>query len=195
MLLGARLPAVTSAQDATPMAMGTCPSGPVDTARILSLWYDANHNLIASSATPSAATPVPSEVTILTGPPADQATVDGVTQTVENAFACFAAGDFAHALSLFSDTLAASFGPEIGTSYEDAEAFLTSPPQPDPNQSTLVSVANVMTLGNDRAAVIVVEHYADFGDVASEGILTKQGDQWLIDQIIDFPSRDDSTGD
>ena len=35
----------------------------------------------------------------------------------------------------------------------------------------------------------------NMGDVASEGIFIKQGDQWLIDQIIDFPSRDDSTGD
>ena len=133
-LLGARLPAVTNAQDATPMAMGTCPSGPVDTARILSLWYDANHNLIASSATPSAATPVPSEITVMTGP-GRSGHRRGVTQMVKNAFACFAAGDFAHALSLFSDTLAASFGPEIGTSYEDAEAFLTSPTQPDPNRA------------------------------------------------------------
>ena len=64
----------------------------VDKEHVLSLWYDADHNLKAAPATP-AMQPVmgSTEVTLPMGKPADSVTVAGVTEAAAGAFDCFLA--------------------------------------------------------------------------------------------------------
>ena len=193
-LLGARLAPLATAHDATPTA-ATCNAAPVDKEHVLSLWYDADHNLKALPATPAMQSEMGSaEVTLPMGQPADSITVAGVTETVAGAFDCFMAGDFVGALGYFTDHLITSFGPEEGVTYEQAEEFLNTPPEPDPDQSTLVSVANVMKLADGTVGAFVIERRPNGDDIASYGIFVNEGDVWKVDAIYDFPSADDSNG-
>ena len=71
---------------------------------------------------------------------------------------------------------------------------LVRDPEPDPDQSTLVSVANVMELDNGQAGAFVIERRPNGEDIASYGTFVKEGDLWKVDKIYDFPSADDSNG-
>jgi len=184
---------IVAAQDATPSA-GTCTGPAVDTEHVLSVWYDAEHNLKGTPEAPGMQAPTGPEVTLPIGKPADAMTTAGVTQTVTAVFACFAAGDFPTALGYFTDKLTASFGPEMGVTYEQAQEFLSATPTPDPSQNALVSVSNVMTLDDGRAGAFVIERLASGDDIGSYAIFVKDGDLWKVDEIFDFPSVDDTSG-
>ena len=171
-----------------------CTGPTVDTEHLLSVWFDADHNLRATPENAGMQAVTGSEVTLQMGKPADAMTVAGVTETVTAVFNCFAAGDFAHALGYLTDKLVASFGPDMGVTYEQAEAFLTSPPTPDPTQSSLVSVANVMILEDGHVGAFVVERRPNGDDIASYATFVKDGDLWKVDEIFDFPSADDTNG-
>jgi hypothetical protein len=193
-LLGTQLAPMAAAQEATPMA-AECTGPKADAEHLLSLWFDADHNPVATPETPGLQAVTGPEVTLQMGKPANAATIAGVTETVTAVFNCFVAGDFLGALAYFTDDLiASSFGPESGVTYEQAEEFLNTPPEPDPDQSTLVSVANVMDLDNGQAGAFVIERRPNGEDIASYGTFVKEGDLWKVDKIYDFPSADDSNG-
>ena len=198
-LLGTLLCALTfvgsrpiSAQEASPVAGGTtCTVEPRNADELLTLWYAEDGTPIGTWATPMADEAI-TEITLPVGSPADDATTGEVTAVVEQVFACFDAGDFLRAFALFTDNLAGQFGPEPGTSFEDAQAFVNTAPEPAApgEESEIVAVSNVVMLEDGRAGAFVIERFAGAVSV-SYAILVQDGEQWLVDEVIEFPSAND----
>jgi hypothetical protein len=127
-------------------------------------------------------------VTIPLGPRADEAAAAAVTNVVIQVFSCFAAADFSRATALFTDDLTRTFGPEPGTSMEDARAFLEGPPMPEEGGSTeIVSVSDVMQLNDGRLGAIAIEH-SEGGLEAVYITLEQQDGRWIVAEVIDFAS-------
>jgi hypothetical protein len=196
MLVGSIAPA--SAQEATP-AVGVhefpitadpfvCQIEPRAAEELLALWYDADGTPVAAQATPEAAQADTNEVTIPVGPPADEATVGAVTETVRELFSCFAAGDILRAYALFTDDLARQFGPPPGTPREEAESFLADP-EAEGEGGEILAVASVVTLADGRVGAFVVDRGAEGTNIVY-AIFEQQGDRWLIDEVIEFPPHD-----
>jgi hypothetical protein len=182
-------PGFVSAQEASPVAGGTaCTVEPRTADELLALWYADDGTPIGTWATPVAEEEV-TELTIPIGAPADEATTTAITAVVEQVFACFDAGEQLRAFALFTDNLATMFGPEPGTSFEDAQAFLTAPAEPAPpgEESEIVAVSNAVMLADGRVGAFVIERYAGVVTV-SYGIFVQDGDGWLVDEVIEFPS-------
>ena len=125
-------PAGTRAQDATPGTGAAafpitpdpadCQVAPRSADELLALWYGPDGSPVATAATPPAE--AATEVTVPLGPRADEASAAAVAATVGEVFACFEAGDTLRAFALFTDDLARRFGPEPGTTREEAEEFI-----------------------------------------------------------------------
>ena len=173
---------------ASPVAGIACTGEPRSADDLLALWYAPDGTPIGSWATPVADEEL-TEITIPIGAPADDATTAAVTAVVEEVFACFDAGDSLRAFALFTDDLAAMFGPEPGTSFEDAQAFVTAPAEPAPpgEESEIVAVTNAVTLADGRVGAFVIERFGGIVS-ASYAIFEQDGDQWLVDEVIEFPS-------
>jgi hypothetical protein len=188
-----------AAQGATPAAgfpitpdPALCQVEPRPSDELLALWY-------SPEGTPLPATPMAgagaTSVTIPLGPRADEATTMVVVTLVSEIFSCFAAGDFPRAIALFSDDLIRSFGPEPGTSMEDARAFLEATPMPEEGEaSQIVAITDVMELSDGRVGAIVVESLAGQQD-AVYAIFAQEGDRWLVDEIIDFAPVEEMEGE
>ena len=180
------------AQEATPVtspgAEVSCDVAPRTAEELLALWYGPDGEPIGTWATPMAEEPA-ADITIPTGEPADEATAAAITSVVHQVFACFDAGNFLAASALFTDDLAATFGPEPGTTFEDAQAFLTAAPEPAPEgeESEILAVSNAVVLDGGRVAAFVVEQFAGVVSV-SYAIFEQVGDSWLVDEVIEFPS-------
>ena len=187
--------APVAAQDATPGAGAAafpitpdpadCRVAPRSPDELLALWYAPDGSPVAAAVTPAAA--AATALTIPVGPPADEATVAGVVSTVREVFGCFAAGDFRRATALFTDDLARGFGPESGTTEEEARAFLEATPEPgvEGEAGEIVAVTDVMELGEGRVGAFVVTREAGQLDTVY-AIFEGQGDRWLADTIVDF---------
>ena len=184
-----------SAQEATPgaspVAGMTCDVEPRTADEILALWYGPDGAPIGTWATPVAEDEA-MEITVPIGEPVDAATTEAITAAVQQVFACFDAGNFLGAYALFSDNLVASFGPEPGTTFEDAQAFVNAPAEPAPPEehTEIVRVANAMVLADGRVAAFVVERYAG-ADSISFAIFAEEDGAWLVDEVIEFPASDD----
>jgi hypothetical protein len=135
-------------------------------------------------------TPVGAVIDIPVGEPADAETIDAVTLTVREVFACFNAGDFARALSLFSDNLVASFGPEPGESMEDVRGFLEAEPEPAPEDQriVLIAVTDVVVMEDGRVGAIVVSNDPTVEPEGMETalvIFVEEDGRWLVDEVIE----------
>jgi hypothetical protein len=187
------------AQEATPVAdqfpmtpdPAACTGEAAGVEELLGLWYDAEGTPVAigGEATPEAgigmmAVPVP------IGEPADDATRAAVIETVSQVFACFAAGDVLRAYALFTDNLARQFGPEPGTTREDAEAFLTMEPQAEEGQGQIIAITDVMSLADGRVGAFVVDRSEGI-DTTVYVMFSQEGDRLLIDDLIEFSPSDD----
>ena len=185
------------AQEATPDAgdgrfpitadPALCQIEPRDVDELLALWY-------SPEGTPQpVASPVPVVVTdptalmIPLGPLADEATEAAVTETVVELFSCFAAGDFPRAAALLTDDVAEAFGPEPGTSIEEARAQLETTPTPEEQGqgSRILAITDVMVLDDGRVGAVVVDVDAGQRDSAYV-VFEQQGERLLVDAIIDF---------
>ena len=138
-------------------------------------------------ASPDAGTPFTG---LPAGEPADAETVDAVTATVRHVFACFNAGDFRRALSLFSDDLVRSFGAEPGTNEADIEGFLAATPvaTPEEERLALVRVVDVVVVADGRVAAVVVSIDPTTGGINELTDLVyfiEQDGQWLVDEVIE----------
>ena len=192
----AMVPAI--AQDASPVAGSqvACDVEPRSADELLALWYgDAD----ASAATPVAAgeESTPAEVTIPLGEPADAETVAGVTETIDQVFACFAAGDVLRAYALFTDDLATQFSPPPGTPREEAEAFLTGgfgEEDEEGTESDVVAVASVMVLDDGRVSAFVVDRY-EAGDAMTYVVFEEVDGRWLADEVVEFPIPGEENGE
>jgi hypothetical protein len=163
-----------------------CQVEPRSTDEVLALWYDAAGNPISPAATPAAGT-AETMLTIPVGPSADAATIEAITTTVADVFACFAAGDFPRVLALMTDTLAQSFGPGPGTSVDDARAFLDAPAEPAPagEGPVILAVADVMVLADGRVGAFVATREDGIGDVGYL-VFAPEGTRWLWDEDVHF---------
>ena len=164
---------------------------------LLALWYQEN-----DAGTPVLATPVAdadmelTSVPVPLGEPADAETVEAVTATVREVLACFNAGDFPRALSLFTDPLVQQFGPEPGQSPEDAIAFLEATPEPAPREQrvTLLAVTDVSVMADGRVGAFVI---SDDPSGPPEGVETElivfveEGGRWLVDGVAEFTAAED----
>ena len=103
-LFGAGLAPSATAQEATPTA-AECTGPGADTEHLLGLWFDADHNLMATPEVPGLQAVTGPEVTLQMGKPANAATITGVTETVTAVFNCFVAGDFAGARRIHQELL------------------------------------------------------------------------------------------
>jgi ketosteroid isomerase-like protein len=196
-----------SAQDATPAAgvvpdPSECQVDPRAADELIALWYPGGTPLAATpEGSPAdvsgtaldvneAGTPVGAVIDVPLGDPADAETIDAVTATVREVFACFNAGDFARALSLFSDNLVTSFGPEPGTSMEDAASFLqeAATPAPEDQRISLISVTNVVVMDDGRVGAIVVSNDPTVEPEGAETVLVifvEEEGGWLVDEVIE----------
>ncbi len=195
--------APVAAQDATPGAGAAqfpitpdpadCTVEPREADELLALWYDAEGTPIAAAA------PMAEQATSLTipvGPRADEETAAAAAATVSEVFSCFEAGDALRAFALFTDDLAQQFGPEPGTTREEAEAFLAGgfPEEATPEgesvggdvpESQIVAVTDVMGLADGRVGAFVVTREEGQLDTVYV-IFEQQGDRLLADVLVDF---------
>jgi hypothetical protein len=167
-----------------------CTGEPADVNALLDVWYGAGATPVAvSGASDGMAS---TEITIPVGSPATDEVIAEVISVVQGVFSCFAAGDSARAFAYFTDDLAREFGPEPGTTREDAEAFMTGTPQPEAEdeESTIVAITDVMMLSEGRVGAFVVERFAGQSST-SYAIFVQQDDRWLVDEVIEFSQFDD----
>ena len=204
-ILAAVMAAPVAAQDATPEAgamafpispdPAACQVEPRSTDELLALWYTPEGSPVPA-ATPTWGAQTTS-LTLPVGPPADEVTASEVVSAVSEVFSCFAAGDFARATALFSDDLVRSFGAEPGTTVEDARAFLEATPaagMEGAGEGRVIAITDVMDLGDGRVGAFVVDESGGQLDTVY-AIFERQGDGWLVDEIIDFAPRPGEEGE
>jgi hypothetical protein len=179
---------VISAQEASPVAVVTCDVEPRTVDELLGLWYADDGSQISAAASPEADSADSGTIAIPIGEPADDATAAAISAVAHEVFACFDTGDPLKAYALFTDDLATVFGPEPGTPIEDAEAFLTSPDvEEESGVSEIIAVTNVMQLADGRVGAFAVDR-TDGVDTLAYVIFAQDGERWLIDEVIEFPS-------
>ncbi len=117
-----------------------------------------------------------------------------MTETMNQVFACFASGDILRSYALFTDDLAALFGPEPGTPREEAEAFLAGGGEEEEGEeSQVVAVASVMILEDGRVSAFVVDRYAE-GDAMTYVVFEEVDGRWLADEVVEFPIPGEEDG-
>lgn len=148
-----------------------------------------------TEATPTATTGSSDSVVVPTGRIASESLAAGVTATVQEAFACVNGGNLLSFLGLLTDeAIVTGFpwvGEELRTSPTPTE-FTSPTPLPDDMRQTIVAVADVRSLGPDRAGAIVV-----YLDPASDNpganafylTFARDEDRWLIDGVIEFSNE------
>lgn len=196
---GIASPYVALAQEATPEAEAAqfpivpdpanCAGEPITAEELLVLWYAPDGSPIAVDESAMAVT----EVTIPVGAPAaDDDTAAAVIDTVNRVFSCFTAGDALRAYALFTEDLVRKFGPEPGTSREEAEAFLTGEfdSEGEDEQSEIVAITDVTVLDDGRVAAFVVDYST--GEYTTAYVLFEQVEgSWLVDDVIEFGLDDE----
>lgn len=158
---------------------------------------DAQRSLLPLFATPvaGAATGEATPTAIAAGTPADEATVQGVSQTVRGIIACLNSGDSFTILTLVSDDyLRREFSGAGATDpvSSELEPFVnamrgcqTCQVQPRPEEERIAVVVGDVASIDEATAVAVVEIMtADLGTGTFQGILIKVGDRWVVDRII-----------
>jgi hypothetical protein len=180
------------AQDATPGASPSAATGcdvqPRSTDALISLWYNASGTPIATPTSEAAPSPA-----VLSGAqPADAATAAAVTQTIQRFIACVNAGDFARETALMTDNLAASYGPEQGTTVDQVRAFLASTPEAIATEqaATLASTTPPVVLPDGRVSVEVTinDPTAQPAQQVALFILKQVDGSWLLDAFAAPPS-------
>lgn len=184
------------AQEATP-ATGDVPDPsecrvePRPPDELIAIWFPDGTPVAATPADMSrSGTPVGTGFDVPVGEPADAETIDAVTATVRELLACFNGGDFLAAYSLYSDNLIRSFGPEPGTTIEQAEEFLAfeSTPLPEEERLELIGITDVVVMEDGRVGAIVLSNdptATEDGDEPVLVILVEENGRWLIDEIIE----------
>jgi hypothetical protein len=165
----------------------TCDVEPRTGEELLALWHGPDGMPIGSWATPVAEEDA-AEIAIPIGETADAVTTAAIMAVGREVFACFDSGDFLRAFALFSDNLASSFGPEPGTTFEDAQAFVNAPAEPSPpeEESEIVAIPDAMVLADGRVGAFLVERYADT-DAVSFVIFVQKDGAWLAEEVAEFP--------
>ena len=159
-----------------------CEVEPRTADELIALWFTPDGSPIAAPAEEEE----PSEVTIPLGEPADEETMAAIEAVVIGVFSCFEAGDFLAATALFSDELAASFGPEFGADEAEAREFLEMPAEPEEGDERILAITDVMVLADGRVGAFVVDQAGDDPPLSTYAIFVEEGDGWLVDEVIEF---------
>ncbi len=179
---------VALAQESTPVA-GTFPVTPDPAECQVEERAREEFLVLNAEATPEEfATPVGTAVEVPLGEAADAETVAGVVATAREVLACFNAGDFPRALSLFTDDAIRTLTEEDPISEEELSAFLSATPEAVPagQQSTLLAVTDVMELENGRVGAFLATTDPFVGPDTIYVIFIQEDDRWLIDEITEF---------
>ena len=137
------------------------------------------------------ATPVMEEAvsgTVPLGQPADQATMEVVTATVETFIACINAGDRHRAYSYWSDNQVnwlAEGAPIPGDVLRD---LLEAPPEVRPAEEQLIilAISSIRVLPDGRVAAFVTIKDDVLPPSTQLFTFAEQDGRWMIDQIMDF---------
>jgi hypothetical protein len=144
-----------------------------------------------TNATP-AATGDSGSVEVPTGRVASEALASSVTSTVHEAFACLNGGNMLSFFGLLTDGAIVTTFPWIGEELrkDPVSAELTNPaPLPADQFQTIVAVADIRSLGPDRAGAVVVFLDPASGNPGANAlylVFTRDDGRWLIDQVIEF---------
>ncbi len=162
-----------------------CKTAPRSTSSVLAL---------LAQSTPVAATP--GQGVLPDGEPADPGVAAAIVSTYLEATACTNAGDFARAFSLFSDDYLRSliFAASLATELDPqliAVALSTPTPAQVTQLTAIVSIDNVQRLSDGRVSARILTKPA-WKTASSPGdpsvvVFARQGDRWLIDEIIQAP--------
>ncbi len=185
--LGPVGPGLALAQDATP-ATGAFPVIP-DPARCqVEARQVVEFLAITAAATPGAAAPVGTAVEVPLGVAADAEMVAGVTATAGEILACFNAGDFLRAFSLFSDNAVRRFIEVDPISEEELRSSSEAIPEaaPTEQQSTLLALTDVMELEDGRVGAFLATTDPFVGPDTVYIVFVQQDGRWLVDDIIEF---------
>lgn len=124
------------------------------------------------------------------GPTVDEATMDGVTETVREAIACTNAGETRRVLSLFSDNRVRAFFAGRGApTSEEIGAVLELPATPvaEAAQLELVSVTDPRGLPNGGVGALVETRSGETTFVDFVYFVEQDG-RWLIDDSVAIDS-------
>ncbi len=130
------------------------------------------------------------------GAPADAETAAGVTVTVRQLVACVNAGDFMRFLALFTNDALRRYSVSLGLPLDPDAPLLT----PDPSineQLVLAGIEDVLVLPDGRVSVVARLSSPEDGNGVDDEeldvqlILLRQGDRWLIDELIPIASPDE----
>lgn len=193
------------AQEATP-ATGVVPDpsecqvAPRDANEVVALWARASNigTPISEAADVDDATPELSEfgtpqaviIDIPVGDPADAETMDAITATVRELFACVNAGDFLRATALYSDDFVRRIAPDPSVSQEEIDSFLATEaaPLPENERLVLIAVTNVTVTDDGRVAAIVVSNDPAVdgpgGTETSLVYFVERDGRWTLDESI-----------
>ncbi|MEA2594866.1 MAG: hypothetical protein QOF01_1335 [Thermomicrobiales bacterium] len=171
-----------AAQEASPVAIPAldCTVAPRTVAALDEIVTEAD----LANATPIAD---PAPYTRPTGTPADAETVAAVTETVRQLVACVNAGDFMRFLALFSNDALRRYADDLDLPLEPDDDLLT----PDPSTNEQVAfggVEDVLVLADGRVSLLAhLPNQTNDSievDLVVQFILVRQGDRWLIDELI-----------
>lgn len=135
-------------------------------------------------------TPQPTDlpaVEVTAGAPADAATVEGVTATMVQIFACLNAGDYLRLAGVYTD---AGFLEDNGSNGLTQEVidFIKLPPTPvaEADRDVLYGVYAVQVLADGRVAAIMQRGIEGRGGV-NLMLFKRVHDRWLVDLWLDEP--------
>ncbi|MFT4040750.1 MAG: hypothetical protein QM692_21395 [Thermomicrobiales bacterium] len=135
-------------------------------------------------------TPQPTDlpsVEITAGAPADAATVEGVTATMVQIFACLNAGDYLRLAGAYTDEGFLEDNGSNGLTQEVID-FIKQPPTPvaEADRDVLYGVYAVQVLADGRVAAIMQRGIEGRGGV-NLMLFRQVNDRWLVDLWLDEP--------
>lgn len=138
---------------------------------------------------PASGTPV-SAATVTTVPVGRPASGDieaSITATVYELHACYNAGDLRRASALITDDVLRNLSKDQSLTAQDI-AFFTAEPTPVPVEArtAILAVTDVSVLSSGQVGAFVITNDALTGSDTVYMVLVHQGEQWLIDEIIEF---------
>lgn len=148
-----------------------------------------------ANATPIAADAPATSATIPLGREAQDSVAVEITRTIEMAFACQNAGDFARFFALLTDHAIVTIFPWLAEMVVDeemaADMIAVNPPGEESLQ-TILGIGGITSVGQGRYTAVVVYLDPNGGDEAFALHLTFIGVNgvWLVDDVIDFHIAD-----
>lgn len=166
-----------------------CAAAPRDVGEIVALWFTPSGT---PAATPTGTAPFADLANLPEGVPADDATVQAITDTTRGWISCLLVyRQFARAVSYLTDHLLAQSGPDFANPAQDTaeevrallEGQIATPAAAAPGPLRMPPLAGprrVRLLGENRAGAV----WSLGGDKVYI-VYQQQGGRWLIDDVID----------